>query len=252
MMAEVVQQALPELSIVTIQSLQVLKGIVLKSPTCKIRILARPRAASSQAADILEVDTEIVELERPDHPCYCAVVHAGRQTPEPSSYDHEILSELRSFPLDVHEAYDRWLFQGNYFQGISSIDGFNDHGICGLLSPSSPPRAFAEGGSGQWLIDPVILDSSLQLAILWERVFYDMTPLPARFACYHRFDSPPAGPVYCYVHTRPSLDGHILTGDFYYLDSSGSVIGILEQMESSCTKNFNRLAEFPKSVKESN
>jgi NAD(P)-dependent dehydrogenase (short-subunit alcohol dehydrogenase family) len=249
MMAEVVQQGLPERKIVSIHSLQVLKGIVLNKQTCTIRISARPRAGSSPEMDILEVDTEITELERPDHPCYRAVVHAGKQSPEKSDYENGILSQLRPFPLAVDEAYERWLFQGNYFQGISTIEGFNDHGICGLLSPSSPPRAFAKDGVGQWLIDPVILDSSLQLAILWERVFYDMTPLPARFSCYHRFESPPAGPVYCYVHTKPSLEGHILIADFYYLDDSGRVIGILEQMESSCTKDFNRLAEFSKSPK---
>jgi NAD(P)-dependent dehydrogenase (short-subunit alcohol dehydrogenase family) len=252
MMAEVVQKGLPERKIVRIQSLQVLKGIVLNSPTCKIRISARPRAAASHAEGILEIDTEIAELKRPDQPSYRAVVHAGRQFPEPSNYDQGILSQLRPFPLAVDKAYERWLFQGPYFQGISAIDGFNDHGICGLLSPSSPARAFKKDGMGQWLIDPVILDSSLQLAILWERAFYDMTPLPARFACYHRFDSPPDGPVYCYVHTRPSLDGHILTGDFYNVDSSGRVFGILEQMESSCTKDFNRLAEFSKSSKGGN
>jgi NAD(P)-dependent dehydrogenase (short-subunit alcohol dehydrogenase family) len=252
MMAEVVQQGLPERKIVRIQSLQVLKGIVLNNPTCRIRISARTHAAASKADGIMEIDTEIAELERPDHPCYRAIVHAGKQSPQPSGYDHGMLSQLSPFPLPVDEAYKRWLFQGSYFQGISAIDGFNDHGICGLLSPSAPARAFAKDGRGQWLIDPVILDSSLQLAILWERAFYDMTPLPARFACYHRFDSPPAGPVYCYVYTRPSLDGHILTGDFYYLDSSGRVFGILEQMESSCTRDFNRLAEIPESVRGGN
>ena len=103
------------------------------------------------------------------------------------------------------------------------------------------------GGKGQWLIDPVILDSSLQLAILWERVFYDMTPLPARFLCYHRFDSPPTAPVQCYVHTKTNLEGHILIADMYYVDNSGRVVGILEQMESSCTMALNRLTEPPDS-----
>jgi hypothetical protein len=250
LMAEVVQSSWPEWKVTHIRSLQVFRGIVLNDGIRTIRIKARPKTVSSPRKDVLEVDTEITELDRHDRPCYRAVVQLGKQLPTPQRYDHEILSDLGPFPMEAVEAYGRWLFHGPFFQGISRIDGINDHGISGLLVPSSPAQGLANGGNGRWLIDPVLLDSSLQLGILWERAVYDMTPLPSGFSSYCCFDSPPtSSPVQCYVHTRPSVGGHILVADVYYVDDSGRVIGILDQMESSCTKALNRLTESHKSLK---
>jgi NAD(P)-dependent dehydrogenase (short-subunit alcohol dehydrogenase family) len=252
MMAETVRQRLPEREIIGVQSLQVLKGIVLNDKARKIRFTARTKRQSSHEEDILEIETEITELERPDISCYRAIVLTGKQFPEASYYEYETLSKLRPFPLTTAEAYERWLFQGPYFQGISVIDGMNDHGISGVLSPSSPYQAFAKSEKDEWIIDPVILDASLQLAILWERAFHDMMPLPARFLRYHRFASTPIAPVHCYVHTKSDLNGHILVTDNYFVDNSGRILGILEQMEFSCTKALKRLSEFPHPVKGGN
>jgi acyl transferase domain-containing protein/NAD(P)H-dependent flavin oxidoreductase YrpB (nitropropane dioxygenase family)/NAD(P)-dependent dehydrogenase (short-subunit alcohol dehydrogenase family) len=247
MMAELAQRALPEKEVLSIHSLQVLKGIVLDETSVTLRISARPKMGASLEKDFIEVETEIAAMQRREPPFYRAIIRLGKRSSESPPYGHGVLSELHAFPLTVPESYERLLFQGPFFQGISSIDGICDSGISGLLIPSSPALALSGVKNGGWLVDPVLLDSSLQLAILWARTYYDMTPLPARFSCYHCFDSPPTSPVQCYVHTKAYVKGHVMTADIYYIDTAGRVIGFLEQMESSCTKELNRLTVAPKS-----
>jgi hypothetical protein len=129
--------------------------------------------------------------------------------------------------MTVDEAYRRWLFHGPCLQGISKIEGINEKGICAVLLPSSPCECLHQEANGQWLIDPVLLD-----------------PLPSNFKSYRRFGSLSGLPVRCWAQAQASAGGHILLTNFYFLDAGGRVISFIEEMEHSCSKALNRLAEF--------
>jgi hypothetical protein len=191
----------------------------------------------------LEVDLEITEVDRGDHPCYRGTVEMGKELPTSPPYDPGVLSELRPFPMGVDEAYQRWLFHGPCMQRISRIEGFNEKGIGGVLQPSSPGECLYQKGNGSWLIDPVLIDSGLQLSILWVRAHYDMTPLISSIKSYRRFAAPSNSPVRCWAEVRANAAGHILFADFYFLDTDGRVASVIEEMEASCTKELNRLTE---------
>jgi len=244
LMAEIVQRGWPDWQFVGLRSLRILRGIVLDNGAREIRIVANPKNASSSEDSFVEVDVDIAELDRKDHPCYRATVEIGERLPTPPSYDPAVLSKLRPFPMRVDEAYRRWLFHGPCLQGISKIEGINEKGICAVLLPSSPCECLHQEANGQWLIDPVLLDSAFQLAILWERAHYDMTPLPSNFKSYRRFGSLSGLPVRCWAQAQSSAGGHILLTNFYFLDAGGRVISFIEEMEHSCSKALNRLAEF--------
>jgi hypothetical protein len=242
LMAEVAQKGWPEWEVVSIRSFNVLKGIVLEDGTQEIRIAARPEVASSQEDAKMEVNVEISLLDHSGPPCYRAMVKLGKLFPPPLLYDPAVFSELRPFSMTVEEAYRHWLFHGPSFQGISSIEGISEEGIYSILRPSSPTEFFRRDVAGQWVIDPVLLDSAFQLAILWERAHFNMTPLPSGFAVYRRFRSSPRFPVHCYLEAKPSPKGRILSTNIQFLDAEGHMIASLEEMEFSCTKALNRLS----------
>jgi hypothetical protein len=214
----------------------------LEDGTKEIRVVARPKVASSQKDANVEVNVELCLLDQSDPPCYRAIVKLGKSLPPPSQYDPGVFSELRPFPMTVDEAYRRWLFHGPSFRGISSIEGISEEGIYSVLQPSSPSECFRRNVADPWVIDPVLLDSAFQLAILWERAHFDMTPLPSGFAVYRRFRPSSRFPVHCYLEAKPSAGGHVLSTNIQFLDADGHMIASLKEMEFSCTKALNRLA----------
>ena len=242
LMAEVAQRGWPDWKVVGIRSLRVLRGIVMGGSIQEILVTARPQSDPSHESMLLEIDMEIATLEQPSNACYRASVQLAESFPAPPPYNPRRLTDLCPFPAAVEEAYRRWLFHGPSFQGISTIEGLNERGISALLIPSSPSQCLFGNAGGPWLVDPVLLDCGFQLAILWERAHHDMTPLPSRFTSYRLFGSPPSLDVRCYLEAKSSSEGHCLLADIYFLDESGKVIGLMEEMEFACSKTLNRLA----------
>ncbi|MCI0535366.1 MAG: SDR family NAD(P)-dependent oxidoreductase [Verrucomicrobiales bacterium] len=242
LMAEVVQRGWPQWKVIGIRSLRVLRGIVLAEGAREVRVTARAEPRVSNKGEALEIDVQISELGQQSHPCYRATVQIAEEFPKPPPLDGEILPDLRPFPMGVEESYERWLFHGPCFQGISAIEGMNEQGICGILIPSSPAECLSPKATGRWLIDPVLLDCGFQLAILWERAHHDMTPLPSRFSAYRQFGSASTLSVRCCLRAQSSTGGQNLLTDVFFLDEAGRLLGLLEQMEFSCSTALNRLA----------
>ena len=61
------------------------------------------------------------------------------------------------------------------------------------------------GGEGRrWLLDPVLIDSALQVQVIWARLQWDVTLLPAEIGAYALFDAPaPGEPVRLELRIRP-------------------------------------------------
>lgn len=252
LMSEVVQKTWSEWQVAGMKSLHVLRGIVVEDGTKEIRVVARPRADTLRGNLNREIDVEICELNQPGHPSYRAVVQIGKQLPSPAPYDPGELRSLHPFPKTVKDIYRHWLFHGPCFQNISVIEGINQQGICAILLPSSPGQCLHQHTNSQWLIDPVLLDCGLQLALLWERVHYDMTPLPTGFKSYRRFGTPSGSLVRCYLRAYPSAGGHILFADICFLDTAGRMLAFMEGVEASCSKALNRLAGIAEPVRGNN
>ncbi len=252
LISEVIQKTWPEWQVTGMKSLHVLRGIVVEDGAKEIRVVAHPRTDTYHGNSNREIDVEIYELNQSGHPSYRAVVQTGKQPPPPPPYDAGELCNLHPFPKTVKDIYRHWLFHGPCFQNISVIEGINQQGICAILLPSSPDQCLNQHTNSQWLIDPVLLDCGLQLALLWERVHYDMTPLPTGFKSYRRFGSPSGSPVRCYLRAYPSAGGHILFADICFLDTTGRMLAFLEGVEASCSKALNRLAGIAESARGNN
>ena len=246
LMAEAVQRGWPELEIVGIRSMRVLQGIVLDEDRREIHVVARPQTDPGHESLSLEVDVEICESTARGRPSYRATVHLADRLPSSPPFNLKPFANLQPFPMGVKEAYSRWLFHGPSFEGIGQIEGINENGIVALIASCPPSKCLTGNGQpGRWLIDPVLMDCGFQLAILWERYYHDMTPLPSRFTSYRRFGTLSASNVRCFLHAKTANAGHTLLTDIVFTDCSGRILGLLEEMEFSCSKSLNRLARCP-------
>ncbi|MEI6219316.1 MAG: polyketide synthase dehydratase domain-containing protein, partial [bacterium] len=174
---------------------------------------------------------------------YSALVRLGAKA-EDRHFDPASVGALEPFPLAVPEAYKQWLFQGPCFAGITSIEGISKDAIVGMLHTVAPGLCLPSIPAGsRWLIDPTVLDSALQLAILWERHWYDMTPLPVQIGRLHIFKSLSLQPVRCVLKAVATDAGESLTTDMYFLDTESRLLAVLEQVEFACSKSLNRLCD---------
>ena len=88
----------------------------------------------------------------------------------------------------------------------------------------------------------MIVDSGLQLLILWARTYRDATPLPSRFGAFHRYGDMSTGEVRCEARIRPGAEGNpSIHADLMFYSLDGVLLGWLEDMEVACSKALNRL-----------
>jgi hypothetical protein len=146
---------------------------------------------------------------------------------------------FRAFPTTVEDAYRRWLFHGPTLQCISCIEGFNEQEIVATVIPSVPERCIQDSPPGEWLIDPVVMDSGFQLAILWARVQHDFTPLPSRFHVYRRYAPLSGERIRCYLRTQADPGSLMMRTNLYFVAPDGRILGMFERAESTCSRALN-------------
>lgn len=156
--------------------------------------------------------------------------------------------EIEPCPLTVPEIYERYLFHGPLFATVRRVASAGAPGIVAELRPSDPGACLADG-AGRWLIDPIAIDGSFQLAILWSRLRHDLTPLPSRFSRYRRFGPLNGEPLLCYLEARSENGGRTLLTRHSFVTPDGHLAGRLEGMESTCSRDLNRLASGPTSLR---
>src|SRR5262249_55857313 len=67
----------------------------------------------------------------------------------------------------LSEVYGQWLFHGPIFQGIKEIQAVGSHGVLGSIVGSRPRTCFRNAGETSWCLDPIMLDSAMQLGGVW-------------------------------------------------------------------------------------
>ena len=269
LMAEVAASGWPGLDLLDISNIQLHRGVVLNREKEEVRVVARLRPAlephEAAPGSDRTVDVAILNAKEPHRIHYRASIRLGRREgghvgaarpmflADPSLLEGGGLKTLR-----VEDAYRDWLFHGPLFQGIASIEAIGSKGARAILRPSSPRACLVGEPPGEWLIDPILVDSALQMQVLWARLHWDVTLLPARIAEYRLYGSGIATPA-----TRPpgpSGDGGDALGiryelrissesqvptchaDHYFSSLEGRLLGVLTGVEGTGSKALNRLA----------
>jgi hypothetical protein len=254
LMAEVAVAAVPGGTIAGLRDIRLLDGVALEEDRpVSVRIDAEPQTDAAEVeltisplsrgrahyrarAQLLD-PAQSVELAGEYLPRF-AHAQADTAAPLPAA-----LADLTAFPMRVEDAYRDLLFHGPLFQGIVAIDGMDERGASALLRPSQPGQCVAGADGRQWLLDPVLLDCALQIQVLWARMQWDVTLLPAEIGCYVRIAA--AGEDELVRHElriRPASAPPMCHADHWFFGADGRLLALLQDVVGVGTQTLNRLA----------
>ena len=247
LMAEAAVAADPGRALSGLRGIRLLDGVALENDA---PVGVRIDAARREGGDELEILVSPVERGRAHYRATAklrertASADAGRPSggyPEPAG-----LPELAPFPLGVEDAYRELLFHGPLFQGIVAVDGMDSRGASARLRASQPGRCVTGGDGIAWLIDPVLLDSALQMQVLWARLQWDVTLLPAEIGAYVLLDAVGEGEAVRHeLRIRPESTPPLCHADHWFYGSDGRPLALLQDVVGVGSQALNRLSGAP-------
>jgi NAD(P)-dependent dehydrogenase (short-subunit alcohol dehydrogenase family) len=241
-MAEAARQTFPEWQVAGLKGVRVFKGIVLETSHRDIRILVGMPTATTQAA-AMELEVTVKGVGKPEPIFYRGTVVMSQTPPVPEPYRLPPGSTFQDFGLSTAEAYRRMTFHGPLFQNIQSIQGINEKGILTTVTPSAPQSCLAGSSAGPWVLDPVMVDCGLQMGLLWQRTYLDITALPSHVKeiwIYQPIHT--AGPLSCFYEVLKEFNNTTVIANIYFLDQEGHLRVLFKEFESTGSKALNRLA----------
>ena len=234
LMAEVAAATRPGEDVAGLRGIRLLHGVVVDERSgTPLRIEAVPEGSA------VEVTIAAPEGGRRR---YRAIVDLG--APASAGSPPPPLEALAPPPVDVAAAYRDLLFHGPLFQGIAAIEGMGEAGAAALLRPSTPAACLDGARGGSWLLDPVLLDSALQMQVLWARLNWDVTLLPAEIGGHRRHASASVAPEELVRHElriRPESEPPICHADHRFQLADGRLLATLEDVVGVGTAALNRL-----------
>jgi NAD(P)-dependent dehydrogenase (short-subunit alcohol dehydrogenase family) len=228
---------------IEIVGMEVQNGIVLEDDgPLTLRVAGQRAISRATDGKSVTLAMRITSAKEASRAHYRADVRLATHS-KPPQLDASDFAGMDPFPLSVAEAYRQWLFQGRCFAGIEAIEGIRSDAIAGLLKSVAPAVCLPASPASQWLIDPTVVDASLQLVILWERHWHAMTPLPLQITRFRLFESLSGQPVRCLVKATAGVGGESLTADIFYTDTQGRMLAVMEGLQCACSKALNRLSD---------
>ncbi|MFT3840497.1 MAG: aminotransferase class I/II-fold pyridoxal phosphate-dependent enzyme [Myxococcaceae bacterium] len=137
------------------------------------------------------------------------------------------LAPTPALPLSLREFYDGFTFHGPRLQGIQSIEALAEDGVSGWVKGCRPSDWIKDSKRDAWSVDPLIIDSSFQLAGYWAWTKQQRAGFPLGFDRFTQFAPFGSAPVKC-TATFGSQDGDVFKGTLVWQDSSGKVLAVME------------------------
>ncbi|MFO0822892.1 MAG: SDR family NAD(P)-dependent oxidoreductase, partial [Gemmataceae bacterium] len=140
----------------------------------------------------------------------------------------------------VAQAYREQLFHGAAMRGIERIEGMSAAAFIGTALPAPTPGDwFLSPLRSSWLADPLVLDVSFQMMILWTQGQHQTGSLPCFAGRYRQYRKTfPSGPTTVVIRIRRD-DGIFARADIDYLDAEGRVIAQMQDYECVMEKTLN-------------
>lgn len=250
MMLEAGQSLFPERQLVSVSNLDIPAGIVFHSSR-KDLILSAVSDPQHPGKVTLSLNGAGVP-QKPHFRCKAEFAEAPPAMPNrvyisalsnqiPTRLDVAEVSRSTDTVPDPRKIYGTWLFHGPIFQGMSSIISMTPSGICGEVTGCRPERFVTFADGSDWIIDPVLLDSALQLAGVWARNYKDVTVLPAGFKGMRVFRSIGSSKVTARVFLSEALATELLC-DLGIYDEDGQLAIVIEGLGGIASKAFNRFS----------
>ena len=252
LMAEVAAAARPDLEVVDVRDVRLLRGVVIGWDGQSVRVVASPKPPGSPGgpddSDRAVLDVTITAADDPRRLHYRASVElatassAGRGGDVRGFEDDAPLEGLGPPPFDAEDAYRDWLFHGPQFQRIAAIEGFGPGGARASMRPSSPREALGAAVSGDWLIDPILIDCAFQMQVLWARRHWGVTLLPSGVGSYRRVAAMPPrdGAVRYELRIRSESQAPLCHADHRFYGEGGRLLGVLTDVAGTGSASLNR------------
>ena len=141
-------------------------------------------------------------------------------------------------PEDV---YRYFLFHGPDLHGIETVDGLTDSAFIGTAYPApATTEWFLNPLRSAWVADPLVLDASFQMMILWSFSQHGAGSLPCFLGRYRQFRrSFPAGPTRVVIRVTRD-NGTFARADMDYLDSDGVLVAQVQDYECVIDPGLNQ------------
>jgi hypothetical protein len=210
----------PGLKFHGLDDFRILHGVILDGVPPTVRVGAG-KAARREGFFVAPAE---VRSKRPDG---SEILHARAEiilaTELPVAPEPRALSDLGPARVQPAEAYrSGLLFHGPALQGLETADGCDERGIIGRARPAPPPAQWMRQPLRQrWLADPLLLDSSFQLLILWSREMRGGANLPCHLRHYRQYRPSCNGSTVQIVAAVSRATSLHALADIDFLDDSG-------------------------------
>jgi hypothetical protein len=235
----------PGLAFHGFDGVRVLHGVILEEETCcTIRVLA---AKPVQEGPLTRVPVELRSTQgaRKKGSTEAETLHVRGEVilavrlPEPDAGPPDF--SLYPYRRNQAEIYAQLLFHGPDLQGIETVEGCSKRGIVGFVAGAPAPTEWIERPlRNTWLADPLVIDSAIQLMVLWTFENMGCASLPCFVGSYRQYRrSVPSGGVRAVVEVKESTQ-HRASADIFFLDSEGKVVARMENYESVIDAGLNQ------------
>jgi NAD(P)-dependent dehydrogenase (short-subunit alcohol dehydrogenase family)/acyl carrier protein len=150
--------------------------------------------------------------------------------------------EVQPYPHPLDEIYRYFLFHGADLHGIERVEGMAEAAFVGTAYPAPTPGEWMTSPlRGGWVMDPLVLDTSFQMMILWSYAQHGAGSLPCFAGRYRQYRRAfPAGPVRVVVRVTRD-NGSFARADIDYLDPmDGNVIAQIQDYECVIDPQLNQ------------
>ncbi|MFO7765523.1 MAG: SDR family NAD(P)-dependent oxidoreductase [Pelovirga sp.] len=230
----------PGLKFQGLNDLRVLKGVLLEAGQTYNLQAMTGKAIKSDGLHVVPVELSAVTAA--GH----IVAHVRARVVLAASYSdrrqpHSRL-DLPSYPHKPAHLYsDQKLFHGEDLQGLREIIGCSADGIIARANPAPAPQQWIDQPlRNSWFADPLVLDSSFQLLILWSFEQFHAGSLPVFAGRYRQYQErfPDSG-VEIRVRVTSNNEHHAFA-DIDFVDATdGCLIARLENYECVIDASLN-------------
>ncbi|MBN2799865.1 MAG: aminotransferase class I/II-fold pyridoxal phosphate-dependent enzyme [Deltaproteobacteria bacterium] len=144
--------------------------------------------------------------------------------------------------LPLAEFYRDITFHGPLLQGIVSIDAVGDDFVLGRVRTGTPSDWSAADPRARFHLDPLVLDSAMQLSayVAWTR--YGRAGTPVSMKRYTQLRPLPAGELLAEVRFEPG-ESDRFAGTVYLRDQAGTLLAVAEEVVAELRKVERSTAE---------
>jgi Polyketide synthase dehydratase len=145
------------------------------------------------------------------------------------------------YPRSRSEIYAELLFHGPDLQGVETIEGCSEAGIVALVASAPPPSAWIlQPLRSAWLTDPLALDCSFQMMILWTQDQCGAGSLPSGAGQYRQYVRAfPQGGVRIVARITKRSEHHA-SADIDFVDRAGKLIARMSNYECVIDASLNQ------------